>query len=104
MEQSNSILESLAAETKKIKLGDCVTLYDHHFEEVYGMLQKNFPNQLNQEVITIACDLFYWKTVDQYSLDPKFIIKNPIGWFHDCYKDAISQWKARRYKQTVSAK
>jgi hypothetical protein len=70
-----------------------------YFPEIYAMLQKHFSNRLDPEVISIACQLFYEKSIDQYNFDPKIAVKNPTGWFYDCYKDAIYQWKAKRYKE-----
>jgi hypothetical protein len=92
------ILSTLEQETKKIHIEDTVTLYDFHFEEIYGMLRKNYADRLDPEIIVIACELFTAKSLDQYRAVPKLTVKNPVGWFHDCYADAIHQWKARRYK------
>lgn len=91
------ILKSLSTGLEKINPAMLA-----YFAEIYAMLQKHFSRQLDPEVVTIACRLFYEKSVDQYSLDPKFVVKNPTGWFHDAYKDAIYQWKAQRYQKSNS--
>lgn len=93
------ILETLAKVSKKIHVEDTVTLYDFYFEELYVMLNKNYPGMLDPEIIRIAAELYDQKARDQYTLEPKFIVKNPVGWFHDAYADAIIQWKASRYRK-----
>ncbi|UJF36568.1 helix-turn-helix domain-containing protein [Paenibacillus hexagrammi] len=73
--------------------------------EIYSMLVKQFPTQLDPEVIEIAGRIYFERTHDMTTVPfkPKLAVDNPTGMFYDCYKDAIKEWKVGRYKKERSA-
>lgn len=66
-----------------------------YFDEFYQMLKKCFDGRLSAEIISNAFVLYRTKMAISYNrlVD----IKNPTGWLHDAYKDALLQYKATRY-------
>jgi hypothetical protein len=74
---------------------------NHHLIEIYTMLHKNFPRQLDAYIIKTACNLFIERTLDMTDPVPggwsfKMDLRNPAGFFFDCYKDALSEYKAKK--------
>ncbi|MGF7036755.1 hypothetical protein J2T17_007830 [Paenibacillus mucilaginosus] len=73
----------------------------HHLIEIYTMLYKKFPRQLDVSVIKTACNLFIERTLDMTNPVPggwsfKMNLRNPAGFFYDCYKDALYEYKAQK--------
>lgn len=66
-----------------------------YFDEFYQMLKKCFDGRLSTEIINNAFILYRTKMAISYNRLVN--IKNPTGWLHDAYKDALLQYKATRY-------
>jgi hypothetical protein len=87
-----AILQAILEGSEKIEL-------QGFYDEFASMLIKNFKKQLDIEVIQRAFSLYLTKQVDLYG---KIIdISNPTGFLHDCYKDALLQYKAIRYREGI---
>ncbi|NHN35580.1 helix-turn-helix domain-containing protein [Paenibacillus agricola] len=95
------IIESLNIHGKKLKPlpTSATSIMETYMPRIYSMLVSRFKNLLDASIVEIACDLYIEKYYDLRGLNPKFEIVNPVGWFHDAYKDAIHVWKAKRYKK-----
>lgn len=77
----------------------------HHLIEIYAMLHKQFPQQLDPTVVKNACTLFIERTLDMTDPVPggwrlKVELRNPAGFYHDCYKDAVTEYKAKQSLRT----
>ncbi|KRE45506.1 helix-turn-helix domain-containing protein [Paenibacillus sp. Soil522] len=73
-------------------------------EEIYTMLINQFPQQLDPEVVSIACDLFFSRACEimpPAGVVMKIEMKNPVGYFKYCYTDAIKQYKARNNSRQI---
>ncbi|MFX3643246.1 MAG: hypothetical protein ACE3L7_32140 [Candidatus Pristimantibacillus sp.] len=70
-------------------------LDDQSILEIASMLPKKFPNQINQEVIQIACSVFIRKFYQAQKKNRKFTIQNPVGWFMFSYEEAIKEYKIK---------
>lgn len=63
-------------------------------EKIYAGLVKKYPNQLDPEVIKIACRLFCENFYVSREKKSDYQIGNPVGWFLYNYGEAIVQYKA----------
>lgn len=96
---NDAILHALAKALRKLPLNDTASLYDHYFEDTYAMLTRRFSGQLEAEVIALAADRYFTKAIDLRTGLPKPSVYSPVGVFHDCYTEALAEWKAQRYKR-----
>jgi DNA-binding MarR family transcriptional regulator len=98
-DEKDPILATLAEELRKIPLNDTVNLYDIYFAEIYAMLMRRFPGQVEPDIIRIAAERYVYMAMDTRTWQPKLNVRSPVGLFHDAYSDAIAEWKATRYKR-----
>ncbi|WP_036605308.1 helix-turn-helix domain-containing protein [Paenibacillus assamensis] len=97
---SNEIYQALEERvTQKCYIANGVTMGGSYIPEIYLMLVNQFPKQLDPEVISIACDLYAARAADLFG-NLRFNIDNPVGFFNNCYKDAIKQYKAAKRVKT----
>lgn len=96
---NDAILHALAKALRKLPLNDTASLYDHYFEDTYAMLTRRFSGQLEAEVIALAADRYFTKAVDLRTGLPKPSVYSPVGIFHDCYAEAMAEWKAVQFKR-----
>ncbi|MBD7971391.1 helix-turn-helix domain-containing protein [Paenibacillus gallinarum] len=71
-----------------------------YVEEIFLMLQEQFPNQLDPEVIRIAADRYFDRTAYLAPDAPngvkmKIDVRNPIGLFNKVYSEAIQLYKIK---------
>lgn len=96
---SNEIYETLQTEAPKHCYMQGMPLGTGYINEIYIMLLNQFPNQLSPEVVSVACEL-YFNRACRISVPEGVVmtmdIQNPVGFFQNCYKDAIKQYKASR--------
>lgn len=96
---SNEIYETLQTEAPKHCYMQGMPLGTGYINEIYIMLLNQFPNQLSPEVVSVACELYFSRacriTVPE-GVVMAMDIQNPVGFFQNCYKDAIKQYKASR--------
>jgi len=96
---SNDIYKTLQTEAPKHCYMQGMPLGTGYINEIYIMLLNQFPNQLSPEVVSIACELYFNRacriTVPE-GVVMAIDIKNPVGFFQNCYKDAIKQYKAAK--------
>lgn len=98
-EPNHEIWKALQEHGKSAMILDNVSLAEtNYLLEIYTMLENHFSSQLDPEVIRIACELFSERSYDWKELRMKFLIENPVGFFRNCYLDAIKQWKLTRNK------
>ena len=79
-----------------------VPMGNEYINDIYLMLINQFPNQLSAEVVKIACERYFEKACRIQSPEGVVMqldIKNPVGFFKTCYKEAIQQYKANRRHQ-----
>lgn len=97
--ESDPIYEKLKEKIPGYCYMDGIPLGTGYINEIYLMLLNQFQNHLSTEVIDIACDLYFNRAcrVDvPGGLVMTLDIKNPVGFFQNCYKDAIKQYKLTR--------
>ncbi|ANA80168.1 helix-turn-helix domain-containing protein [Paenibacillus glucanolyticus] len=99
---NDAILQALAKALRKLPLNDTASLYDHYFEDTYAMLTRRFSGQLEAEVIALAADRYFTKAVDLRTGLPKSSVYSPVGVFHDCYGEALAEWRAAQFKMNKS--
>lgn len=94
---SGEIYEALEAEVPKTCYVQGLPLGTAYINEIFVMLLNQFPNQLSPDVVKIACSMYFDRackfTVPE-GVSMTIDIKNPVGFFQTCYKDAIKQYKA----------
>lgn len=95
---AETILDTLAKELRKLPLNDTSTLYEFYFEDIYAMLTRRFPGQLDPEVIRIAGERYFNKAIDMRTGLPKIDVSSPTGLYFDVYSEALAEWQARKYK------
>lgn len=79
-----------------------VPMGDAYINDIYLMLINQFPNQLSAEVVKIACERYFERACRiqvPEGVVMQLDIKNPVGFFQTCYKEAIQQYKANRRHQ-----
>ncbi|GMK49139.1 hypothetical protein PghCCS26_62690 [Paenibacillus glycanilyticus] len=71
-----------------------------YINEIYLMLINQFSDQLDPEVIEIACELYFERACETNpssgKITMRFDVENPVGYFRFCYQDAIKQYKLTR--------
>lgn len=95
----SEIYETLQKQVPKYCFMDRIPLGTAQIDEIYLMLLNQFPNQLAPEVIEIAAEIYFNRACRieaPYGVTMSIDIKNPVGFFQTCYKDAIKQYKANR--------
>lgn len=83
---------------KKCYIANGVTMGESFADSIYLMLTRDFPTQLDKEVIAIACDLYADNTSDLLGTIHCEINK-PVGFFKSCYNDAIKLYKLKRSRR-----
>ncbi|SFS76063.1 helix-turn-helix domain-containing protein [Paenibacillus sp. 453mf] len=92
------ILDTLAKELRKLPLNDTSSLYEFYFEDIYAMLTRRFPGQLEPEVIRIAGERYFNKAIDMRTGLPKIDVSSPTGLFFDVYNEALAECQAKSYR------
>lgn len=100
------VFEKLTANASSCMIQDNVSLKDvpAYIGEIYIMLHNQFSNQLAPEIVERACQLFSERAYDwRQPFRMKIDMQNPVGFFHTCYKDAVKEYKANRYRVEIAA-
>lgn len=69
-----------------------------HIASIYLMLLKQFQHLLSAEIVRIAAERYFERACEVLPggiVANKFDVKNPVGLFHECYKEAIKLYKAQ---------
>lgn len=84
---------------KKLNLkNNGINIAEVYSAEIFMTIKQVFIRQSrNSEIVSIACDLFLEEYVKANRLGD-FALKNPVGWFVEQYKKAISKYKAQNYQ------
>jgi len=103
-DKSNEIYESLKKHVPTNCYWDYIPLSEPYIDEIYVMLLNQFPTQLSTEAVKIACELYFHRACSNTpsGVIMKIDIENPTGFFQNCYKDAIKQYKAKKRKVKAS--
>lgn len=101
-EKDKDILDALYKHTQRIEINENASGIEFA-DEFFVMLKKYYPTRLHPEIVKIACLLYNQNQVSLYKEDAIAVgkIKNPTGWFHKCYKDAIRMWKAQEHAKKM---
>jgi len=94
-ENDTEVLAALSKHLPIVHVAGEVTLYDVYYDAIYSMLNRAYTGLVEPAVIAIACRIYAERQIDQ----PGLIVRNPVGFFHDAYGEAITQWKAIRYRK-----
>ncbi|MGG4109061.1 hypothetical protein AAXB25_34780 [Paenibacillus lautus] len=92
------IFEALRTFLASSYIADNQPMSEYHILQIYTMLHNQFQNQLDPEVVRMACLLYNDRTIEldttNYQVKMKLELNNPVGFFRTCYLDAVKQYKA----------
>lgn len=90
------ILNELNKYASDCMVQDNVSLQEvpEYISEIYVMLYNQYPNQLLPEIVKRACQLFSARAYEWNTFRMKINMKNPVGFFNVCYRDAVREYKA----------
>lgn len=97
---NNEIHEALSSYLPESIYLEGIPAGSAYVEEILLMLQEQFPNQLDPEVIRIAADRYFDRTAYLAPDAPngvkmKIDVRNPIGLFNKVYSEAIQLYKIK---------
>lgn len=101
--QQNEIYEALRKYIPKYVYLDGIPAVSY-LDDIFLMLVRQFPNQLDPEVIKLAANRYFDRSAENAPGAPNGIImkldvKNPVGLYQICYKEAIQLYKAQNSKK-----
>lgn len=97
MGNKDVIWEALRTFLTNSYIADNQQMTEYHILQIYTMLHNQFSNQLDPEVVRIACLLYNERTIEfdiqNFQIKMKLDLNNPVGFFYNCYEDAVKQYK-----------
>ncbi|OAB27861.1 helix-turn-helix domain-containing protein [Paenibacillus macquariensis] len=98
MGSTDDIYETLKNQVPKNCYANSIPLGAGYIDEIYTMLLNQFSTRLAPEIVTTACELYFNRACELDLINGVVMtidIKNPIGFFQNCYKDAVMQYKVK---------
>lgn len=97
--QQNEIYESLREYIPKYVYVDGIPAVSY-IDDIFLMLVRQFPNQLDPEVVRIAAQRYFDGTAQfapgmPNNISMKLDVKNPVGLYKTCYSEAVTLYKAQ---------
>lgn len=93
----NEIIDALNTYVPRHCYANNIPLGQAYIAEIYLMLLKLFQNRLSAEIVRMAAERYFDRACEVLPggvVANKFNVKNPVGLFHECYKEAIKLYKA----------
>jgi len=97
-EVENEIMDALHTHVPKHCYAENLPLGQAYITEIYLMLLKQFQHRLSAEIVRMAAERYFDRACEILPgghVVNKFEINNPVGLFHECYKEAIKLYKAQ---------
>jgi len=94
----NEIIQTLNTYVPQHCYADNLPLGQAYIAEIYLMLLKQFQHRLSAEIVRMAAERYFdcaCELLPSGSVVNKINVKNPVGLFHECYKEAIKLYKAK---------
>lgn len=95
----NEIYEALNEYIPKYVYVDGIPVGESYIADIFCMLVRQFPDRLDPEIVEMAARMYFDRTA-QYApgtpngISMKIDVKNPVGLYQTCYKEAIQLYKA----------
>lgn len=101
MGSHDEIYKTLKNQVPKNCYANSIPLGAGYIDEIYTMLLNQFPKNLEPEIVIMACEIYFNRACELDLMNAVVMtidIKNPIGFFQNCYKDACEIYKVNKKK------
>lgn len=102
-ELKKEIMDALHTYVPKHCYANNIPLGQTYIADIYFMLLKQFQYRLSAEIVRMAAERYFDRACEILSsgvVVNKFNVKNPVGLFYECYKEAIQLYKVQQHKLT----